>query len=48
LAAQQRSWSEESLKHFGHQLRNLIAVGAKVAPDAMQGLDIAIQFKPKL
>ena len=48
LSAQQRSWSQESLKHFGHQLRNLIAVGAKVTPDAMQGLDKAIQFRPKL
>jgi hypothetical protein len=47
LAAQQRSWSEESLQRFGLTLRNLIAVGGKVTPDVMKGLEKAIQFKPK-
>jgi hypothetical protein len=48
LAAQQRSWSEESLQRFGLKLRNLIAVGGKVTPDVMKGLEKAIQFKPKV
>ena len=47
LAAQQRSWSEESLKRFGLTLRNLVAVGGKVTPDVMEGLEKAIQFRPK-
>jgi hypothetical protein len=38
LAAQERTWSEASLERFGHTLRNLVAVGAKVAPDVWQGL----------
>lgn len=47
LAAQQRSWSEDSLQRFGLKLRNLIAVGGKVTPEVMKGLEKAIQFKPK-
>jgi hypothetical protein len=46
LAAQERSWSEDSLQRFGLKLRNLIAVGGKVTPDVMKGLEKAIQFKP--
>lgn len=48
LAAQQRSWSEDSLRRFGLKLRNLIAVGGKVTPDVLKGLEKAIQFKPKM
>jgi len=48
LAAQQRSWSDESLQRFGLTLRNLIAVGGKVTPDAMKALETAIQFRPKM
>lgn len=48
LAAQQRSWSDESLQRFGLTLRNLIAVGGKVTPNAMKALQTAIEFKPKM
>lgn len=48
LAAQQRSWSEDSLQRFGLKLRNLIAVGGKVTPDGLKALEKAIQFKPKV
>ncbi len=48
LAAQQRSWSEESLQRFGLKLRNLIAVGGKVTPVSMSALETAIQFKSKM
>lgn len=48
LAAQQRSWSDESLKRFGLNLRNLIAVGGKVTPTTMKALQTAIEFKPKM
>ena len=44
-AAQERSWKEESLRHFGLTLRNLIAVGGKVTPDVLSGLEKMIQFK---
>jgi hypothetical protein len=47
LAAQQRSWSEETLGRFGLRLRNLIAVGGKVTPDVLDVLPKAIQFTPK-
>ena len=47
LAAQERSWSEDSLQRFRFKLRNLIAVGGKVMPDVMKGLEKAIQFKPE-
>ena len=47
LAAQERSWSEDSLQRFGFKLRNLIAVGGKVTPDVMKGLEKAILFKSK-
>ena len=42
LAAQRRTWSQESLQRFGLTLRNLIAVGGKVTPDVMKGLEKAI------
>jgi hypothetical protein len=45
LAAQERSWSESSLQRFGLKLRNVIAVGGKVTPDVLKGLEKAIQFK---
>ncbi len=45
LAAQERSWSDESLQRFGLRLRNLVAVGGRVAPDAFKGLQKMIQFK---
>ena len=44
-AAQERSWKEESLKRFGLTMRNLIAVGGKVTPDVLSGLEKMIQFK---
>jgi hypothetical protein len=47
LAAQQRSWTDESFQRFGLKLRNLIAVGGKVTPNAMKALQTAIEFKPK-
>jgi hypothetical protein len=45
LAAQERSWSEESLERFAHKLHNLVAVGGKVAPDAWKGLPRIIRFE---
>jgi hypothetical protein len=45
LAAQERSWSDESLQRFGLNLRNLVAVGGKVTPDILKGLKIMIRFK---
>jgi hypothetical protein len=48
LAAQQRVWSEVSLRRFGLTLHNLIAVGGKVTPDVMEALDKAIQVKSKI
>lgn len=45
LAAQERSWSEESLQRIGLRLRNVIAVGGKVAPETLQGLAKLIVFK---
>ena len=48
LAAQQRSWSDESLQRFGLQLRNLIAVGGKVTPVTMDALQTAIEYKSKM
>ncbi len=45
LAAQERSWSEESLERFAHKLHNLVAVGGKVAPDALKGLTRMIRFE---
>jgi hypothetical protein len=44
-AAQQRSWQEQSLRRFGLTMRNLIAVGGKVTPDILSGLEKMIQFK---
>ena len=48
LAAQQRSWSDESLQRFGLNLRNLIAVGGKVTPVTMDALQTAIQYRSKM
>ena len=45
LAAQERSWSDESLQRFALKLRNLVAVGGRVAPDAFKGLQKMIQLK---
>jgi hypothetical protein len=47
LAAQERSWSEDSLRRFGLNLRNLVAVGGKVTPDVMNALEEAIKFMPR-
>lgn len=46
LAAQQRSWTEDTLERLKLKVRNLIAVGGEVAPDVMKGLEKAIRFKP--
>jgi hypothetical protein len=45
LAAQERSWSEEALERLAHKLRNLVAVGGKVAPDTLKGLARMIRFE---
>jgi hypothetical protein len=45
LAAQERSWSEATLERFTLKLRNLVAVGGKVAPDAVKGLMELVPFK---
>ena len=45
LAAQERSWSENSLQRFGLRLRNLIAVGSKIPPSVLKELGGAIRFK---
>jgi hypothetical protein len=49
LSAQERGWSEASLRSFALKLRNLIAVGGKVTPDVLKALEEAkaIQFMPK-
>lgn len=47
LAAQQRSWSEASLRRLGLDVRNVIAVGGNVTAQVMEGLGKAVQFKPK-
>jgi hypothetical protein len=48
LAAQERSWSEDSLRRFGLTLLNLIKIAGKVGPDTFKALETAIQFKKKL
>jgi len=48
LAAQERSWSEDSLRRFGLKLRILVAVGGKVTPDTLKALEKLIEFKPKV
>jgi hypothetical protein len=45
LAAQERSWSEKSLQRLSVSVRNLIAVGGRVAPDTVKGLQRMISFK---
>jgi hypothetical protein len=45
LAAQERSWSEDSLQRFGLRLRNLIAVGSRIPPTALKELGGAIRFR---
>ena len=47
LAAQERSWSEATLRRFGLKLSNLIAVGGKVTPNTLKALEKLIEFKPK-
>jgi hypothetical protein len=48
LAAQERSWSEDSLQRFGLRLRNLIAVGSRIPPTVLKELNGAIVFRPQL
>jgi hypothetical protein len=48
LAAQERSWSEDSLQRFGLKLLNLIKIAGKVAPDTFKALETAIQYERKL
>lgn len=45
LAAQERSWSEETLGRFGLNLRNLVGVGGKVTPETMKVLEKAIEVR---
>jgi len=47
LAAQERSWSEVSLQRLGMTLRNLVAVGGKVTPDFLNGIEKMIKFETK-
>ncbi len=47
LAAQQRSWSDAALRRFALNLRNVIAVGARVTPQVLQGLGQVIRYQPK-
>lgn len=47
LAAQQRSWSDAALRRFALNLRNVIAVGARVTPQVLQGLGQVIRYHPK-
>ena len=44
-AAQQRTWSEESLRSFALNVRNLIAVAGKVTPDVASAVIKLIQLK---
>jgi hypothetical protein len=48
LAAQEQSWSEDSLHRFGLNLLNLIKIAGKVGPDTLKALETAIQYKRKL
>jgi hypothetical protein len=45
-AAQQRTWSEESIRSFGLNVRNLIAVAGQVTPDVASAVVTLIQVKP--
>ena len=38
LAAQERGWTDESLRRFGLRMRDLIAIGGKVTPDIASNL----------
>lgn len=44
LAAQNRSWTDQSLHNFTLALRNVIAVAGKVTPDVVHALKTAIQL----
>ena len=44
LAAQQRTWTEQSMRVVPSKLRNLIAVAAKEAPGVVVGLKMMVQF----
>lgn len=44
LTAQQRSWTDQSLRRFGLTMRNLIAVAGKVTPEVAGSLKTMIQF----
>jgi hypothetical protein len=45
-AAQQRTWSEESLRTFGLNVRNLIAVAGRVTPEVASAVFTLIELKP--
>ena len=45
LTAQQRGWTDQSLRRFGFTMRNLIAVAGKVTPEVATALRTMIQFK---
>ena len=45
LAAQQRSWTDQSLRRFGLSIRNLLAVAGKVSPEVARGLNTMIQIR---
>jgi hypothetical protein len=44
LTAQQRSWTDQSLRRFGFTMRNLIAVAGKITPEIAGSLKTMIQF----
>ena len=48
LAAQERSWSEDSLQRFGLRLRNLIAVGSRIPATVLKEISGAIRFRTQL
>jgi hypothetical protein len=45
LTAQQRGWTDQSLRRFGFRMRNLIAVAGKVTPEVATALRTMIQFR---
>jgi hypothetical protein len=44
LAAQQRSWSQETLGKLAFSMRNIIAVGGEVIPQTREAAEKAVQF----
>jgi hypothetical protein len=47
-AAQQRTWTDESLRSFGLYLRNLLAVAGKVTPDVASAVIKLVELQQQL